>query len=184
MDFIPILLTTTLAAELLLAVGLLVSVFAPEHRIWPPPGRRSWQFWYVWILFTVAALGLTTLAVLDWNSFVFPDWLRYAVGLPLLVGGLALAFWGSGVLGWRRTSGRAGELKTDGLYRWSRNPQYLGDIANFLGLVLFSNATSALTPGLLAAALFALWPLSEEPWLRERFGEAYERYFERVPRFF
>lgn len=173
----------TLSAESLLALGLLVSILRPERRVWPPPGRNSWQFWAVWGLFVLAVLGLVALAVLDWNSFIFPGWLRYFVGLPMLVGGLTLAFYGSGVLGWRRTSGQKGALKTDGLYRYSRNPQYLGDIINFIGLVLFSNAGLVLGPGLLAAALFALWPFSEEPWLRERFSEAYERYCEQVPRF-
>ena len=180
----PYIFWLTLCAELLLGAGLLLSVLRPERRVWPPPGQRSWQFWSVWLLFAVAVFGLVTLAVLDWNSFVFPDWLRYGVGLPMLVGGLILAFWGSGILGWKRTSGQKGKLQTDGLYRYSRNPQYLGDIVNFVGLVLFSNVASVVVPGLLAAALFALWPFSEEPWLRERFGEAYERYCQRVPRFF
>ena len=181
---LSLLLWTTLSAEGLLGVGLLVSVLRPERRVWLPPGRDSWQFWFVWLLFAVAVAGLTLLAVFDWDSFGFPGWLRYAVGLPMLVVGLLLAFWGSGVLGWRRTSGQAGELKTDGLYRYSRNPQYVGDILNFIGLVLFSNSSLALAPGLLAAALFFFWPFSEEPWLKERFGVAYERYCQRVPRFF
>ena len=177
------LLSFTLLAELLLGGGLALSILRPERRIWPPPSRNSWQFWFVWLLFGSAVFGIALSAVLEWNSFIFSDRLRYGVGLPMLAGGLALAFWGSGILGWRRTSGQKGVLKTDGLYRYSRNPQYLGDSLNFVGLVLFSNATLVVVPGLLAALLFVLWPFSEEPWLKERFGEAYERYCERVPRF-
>ncbi len=36
-------------------------------------------------------------------------------------------------------------------------------------------------------ALYATWwlvmPFAEEPWLREQYGEAYEQYAARVPRF-
>lgn len=49
--------------------------------------------------------------------------------------------------------------------------------------MLLSNAALVVVPGLLAALLFASWLFSEEPWLKERFGEDYERYCERVPRF-
>ena len=183
-DLVSYLYWITLSAEGLLGAGLLLSILRPEYRIWPPPKKESWQFWFVWLLFALAVLGLVVFVLQDWNSFVFPNWLRYAVGLPTLVSGLVLAFWGSGILGWKRTSGQKGQLKTDGLYRYSRNPQYLGDIMNFVGLILVSNSALALIPGLLAATLFFLWPFSEEPWLRERFGAAYERYCQQVPRFF
>lgn len=172
-----------LASELILGAGLVTSILWPKWRVWPPPSRQSWQFWFVWILFAIAYAGLIVLAVLDWDSFMFPLWLRYAVGLPLFIGGLFLAFWGAGVLGWRPTQGLKGDLKTEGLYRYTRNPQYLGDILNLVGLVLFSNAMLVLAPSLLAALLFVLWPFTEEPWLKDRFGAAYERYCARVPRF-
>lgn len=173
----------TLAAELALGIGLIISVVNPARRIWPTPGWQSWQFWFVWvlILFVLAALGV--LALQDWNSYIFPDWLRYVFGAPLFVGGLVLAFSGVGRLGTYTSIGLKGKLTTTGLYRYSRNPQYLGDVACLLGLILFGNATIVVLPGLLGALLFALWPFSEEPWLRERFGEDYARYCERVPRF-
>ncbi len=174
----------TLSAEALLGLALLISIKKPKHRIWPPPKKQSWQFWLVWTAVVSMYLGLTTLAVLDWNNSIFPDWLRYFVGLPLLLGGLVLAFWGSGILGWKRTSGQKGDLQTDGLYRYSRNPQYLGDSINLIGLALFVNSSYALLPALFGAALYIFWPLTEEPWLRERFGAAYEHYYQRVPRFF
>lgn len=174
----------TLVAELALGLSLAVSIIKPARRIWPTPGWQSWQFWFVWILIIFALASLGVLALSDWNSFIFPDGLRHFIGLPLFVGGLVLAFSGVGRLGAYNSAGLKGKLMTGGVYRYSRNPQYLGDIISLVGLVLFSNATFMLLPGLLGALLFALWPFSEEPWLRERFGEAYERYCERVPRFF
>ncbi|MDH3622522.1 MAG: hypothetical protein OES69_13780 [Myxococcales bacterium] len=32
-------------------------------------------------------------------------------------------------------------------------------------------------------AWFALTPFTEEPWLRKQYGEAYDAYCQRVPRF-
>ena len=161
-----------------------MSIVSPARRIWPTPGLQSWRFWFVWVLIIFTLLSVGVLALSDWNSFVFTGWLRYFVGLPLFVSGLVLAFSGVGRLGTYNSAGLKGKLMTGGVYRYSRNPQYLGDIISLVGLVLFSNATFVLLPGLLGAVLFALWPFSEEPWLRKCFGEAYERYCGRVPRFF
>ena len=174
----------TLVAELALGVSLVVSVVNPTHRVWPTPGWESWQFWFIWVLIIFALASLGILALLDWNSFIFPGWLRYVVGLPLFLGGLVLPFSGVGRLGTYTSIGLKGKLTTTGLYRYSRNPQYLGDITCLIGVILLSNATIVLLPGLLGALLFALWPFSEESWLRERFGADYERYCRQVPRFF
>ena len=172
-----------MSAELLLGLALALSILKPERRVWPPPGRDSWQFGFVWGLTIFVFLGVAVLVVWDWNSFVFPNWLRYFVGATLFLGGLVLAFSGIAGLGAYNSAGLKGKFVTKGLYRYSRNPQYLGDMVSFVGLVLFSNAGSVVLPGLVAALLFALWPLCEEPWLKERFGAAYERYCEQVPRF-
>ena len=174
----------TLAAELALGVGLVVSVVSPARRVWPIPGWKSWQFWFFWVLILFVFVALGVLALSDWNSSIVPDWLRYVVGLPLLAGGLLLAFSGVGRLGTYNSAGLKGKLTTTGLYRYSRNPQYLGDAAGLVGLVLFSNATLVVFPGLFGALLFVLWPFTEEPWLKERFGANYERYCKKVPRFF
>ena len=173
----------TLAAELVLGIGLVISVVSPAHRVWPPPSRRSWQFWFVWAMIAFIFPSLGVLTVLSWNSFVFPYGLRYFVGFPLAMSGLVLYILGIGRLGAYNSAGLKGELMTGGLYCYSRNPQYLGGMVGLIGLVLFSNAFLVLLPGLLAALLFVLWPFSEEPWLRKRFGRDYERYCERVPRF-
>ena len=178
-----ILWSLVLVAEFLLGSSLALSVLRPERRVWPPPGRDSWQFWFVWLLIVFVYLGIAGLVVLDWNSFVFPDWLRYFVGLPLFAAGLFLAFSGLAGLGTHNSAGLSGEFVANGLYRYSRNPQYLGDILNLVGLALLSNVGSAVLPCLLGVLLYSLWPLSEEPWLRERFGAAYERYCRQVPRF-
>ena len=174
----------TLAAEFALGVSLVVSIVNPARRIWPTPGWKSPKFWFVWVLILFIFASLSRLALSDWNSYVFPGWLRYVVGFPLFLGGLVLAFSGVGRLGAYNSAGLKGKLTTTGLYRYSRNPQYLGDAASLVGLVLFSNANLVVLPGLLGALLFVLWPFTEEPWLKKRFGADYERYCKQVPRFF
>ena len=75
------------------------------------------------------------------------------------------------------------ELVVRGLYRWVRNPMYLGVL-----LVLFNEAwvLGSLAVAGYAAAVFlafhAFVTLYEEPALRRRFGEAYADYCATVPR--
>lgn len=76
-----------------------------------------------------------------------------------------------------------GPFVEEGPYRYSRNPQYVGDIALPAGYILLTNSLALLLTGLLAIGWFALAPFAEEPWLRARFGRAYEEYLEKVPRF-
>lgn len=75
------------------------------------------------------------------------------------------------------------ELVVRGLYRWMRNPMYVGVLSVVLGEALLFEAPMLV--GLVAVA-FAVFHsvviLYEEPVLREKFGEAYERYRRTVPR--
>jgi len=76
-----------------------------------------------------------------------------------------------------------GELLTDGVFARSRNPRYLAFMVAILGFALLLNypalyAVLALcVPGLYFVVLL------EERELRGRFGEQYEEYCRRVPRF-
>jgi protein-S-isoprenylcysteine O-methyltransferase Ste14 len=59
-------------------------------------------------------------------------------------------------IGLEATSGAEAELKTDGLYRWSRNPQYFVDIGILIGwanLSASSNSGGIATGGVVAFAL-------------------------------
>ena len=74
-------------------------------------------------------------------------------------------------------------LLSDGPYRMSRNPLYLGLLAAYLGagLITSSWGTLALAP---VAWLALQWGavLPEERYLRSRLGEVYAEYCARVPR--
>jgi protein-S-isoprenylcysteine O-methyltransferase Ste14 len=59
----------------------------------------------------------------------------------------------------------------------------VADILMLAGFAVLSNSLLALITGLIGAAWFVLAPFTEEPWLRDQFGEEYDRYIDAVPRF-
>jgi protein-S-isoprenylcysteine O-methyltransferase Ste14 len=94
--------------------------------------------------------------------------------------GLVLAAWrerGSGSLE------DPAALVTTGVHGLSRNPMYVGFAALHLGLAgLTGNGWMLLTCPV-SAALLHRAVLREEALLADRFGEAYEAYRARVPRY-
>ncbi len=80
--------------------------------------------------------------------------------------------------------GRGGRLITEGIYGRIRHPRY---IAVWLGTVAVAFFTNYLAIYIIAVAILPalyLVVVMEENELRDRFGEEYVRYCERVPRFF
>ena len=173
-----------LAVELMLAGSLLASMLWPKKRIWPPPAKWSWQFWWIWSLTIISLLGLFAIAALDWNTFAFVHWSRFVLGGSLFVGGSVFALWGVFTLSWHASAGLEAKLVTTGPYRYTRNPQYVGDFAVLLGIAVFSNSLLAMILSFVGIFCFWMAPLAEEPWLRQQYGGDYEEYCRTVPRFF
>lgn len=90
-----------------------------------------------------------------------------------------------------RDSWRAGipekdktELVTGGIYRYSRNPAFLGFDLLYIGILLaFFNAVHLLAAGY-AVGMLHLQILQEERYLTGAFGEAYREYKSHVGRYF
>jgi protein-S-isoprenylcysteine O-methyltransferase Ste14 len=108
-------------------------------------------------------------------------------GIPLMLFGLAI---GVAALVRFRAEGTpfdptaaANALATGGIYRFTRNPMYLGAILTFAGLGLWLKISwlVALMP-VLAVALHVLAIQREEAYLERRFGAAYRTYRDRVRR--
>ena len=181
------LLILFILVAILLAVvnGILVySIVKPSQRFWPPPAQRTWQYYVMWLLTIFLFGGVTVVGLLDWNSLGWPAQLRWPVGGGLVVAGNILAWTGVGQLSLKTTSGHAGQFVTDGLYTFSRNPQYIGDIAIIAGWAALSASLWAIPLCLGGIAAFLIIPFAEEPWLEELHGDAYREYRLRVPRFF
>lgn len=74
-------------------------------------------------------------------------------------------------------------LVVSGLYRYVRNPMYVGVFAAIVGQALLFGATSLLGYAACVALAFHLFVLGyEEPALRGQFGAQYDEYCRRVPR--
>lgn len=177
-------------AHLLVAVGLgaelvnLLGVLGSIRLGWQywPPGDRNWKFYLHWTLeqvFNVSLLGVT---YLTWNQLGVPRPVLAAAGVAFLVTFLA-ALWAGRDLGETETMGLEGELRTGGLYRYSRNPQYVFYLAATVAFAVFSASPLAIGMSAIYSTQWLLFPHAEEPWLKEQYGAPYQAYTEEVPRF-
>jgi len=76
-----------------------------------------------------------------------------------------------------------GRLVCEGIYARTRNPRYLEFLSLSFVYVAFANYTGTWILYLLTFPAIHLVVLLEEAELRERFGEEYEEYCRRVPRY-
>jgi protein-S-isoprenylcysteine O-methyltransferase Ste14 len=75
------------------------------------------------------------------------------------------------------------QLVATGLYSYSRNPIYVADVEILLGIFLVRGDVLLLLYVVLFAGAIHAWIVRrEEPELRDRFGEEYVEYTQRVPR--
>jgi protein-S-isoprenylcysteine O-methyltransferase Ste14 len=107
-----------------------------------------------------------------------PAW--RSIGLVLFVTGLTIMIVGQATL-WRNYSGfvvikQDHQLITHGIYRFTRNPIYLGALIVFAGIPIYSASGAGLLAmvGMVPILLHRIG--MEERMLAEHFGEAYEAY--------
>jgi protein-S-isoprenylcysteine O-methyltransferase Ste14 len=168
-NFAFILFGVTLFFEVLIGVGLLMSLVLPAHRIWPPPKKRSWQFVYMHLL-TESSISLYfVLGFLDLNTFFFTHWIHFFFGSISTAVGALIFVWALGTLTIATSLGLKQRIVNKGPYTYSRNPQYIGIVLFLIETMLIFNSFNA--------------SFVEEPWLKENFGEEYENYRKKVPRF-
>ena len=128
-------------------------------------------------------------------AFLIPLWIasgsKPAPGIAALVAlgtGLATLLWcvaafyidGKGTLApWAPPR----HLVTTGLYRFSRNPMYIGVLLVLVGwALLYESRALAWYAAAIALAFHLRVILGEEPWLAQQHGAAWIAYEDRVPR--
>ena len=79
--------------------------------------------------------------------------------------------------------GHGGQLLKDGIYRRIRHPRYVEIAVGTLAYATFSNYLGAYIAALALLPMLHLVVLLEERELHARFGEQYELYCKRVPRY-
>ncbi len=147
---------------------------SPKRKIYPP----------VWL-----ALCLLTMIAID--HFVTPHGqspmaLRY-LGFAIILLGLGLAAWAGGDF---RKAGtdmvpfkNVTALVTDGIYRYTRNPMYLGMALLLLGTaLLLGSLLSIIVVPFFMTIIQTRFIQPEEHMLRELFGDDYTDYCARVRR--
>lgn len=155
----------------------------------PPP--------LIYIGFLVLGWGLAALgarpeaaaAGLGWldTGFGLTTELRRGIALPLIFGGLLLDGMAAGLFRRHDTAVEPWKpstaLVTEGLYRFSRNPIYVGFAVTYAGLAIAMDSVLALA--LLVPCLAVVDRLviaREERYLADRFGADYAAYRARVRR--
>ncbi|MBU6489629.1 MAG: isoprenylcysteine carboxylmethyltransferase family protein [Burkholderiales bacterium] len=121
------------------------------------------------------------------THLIAPPWNRFG-SLPAVVG-LAIAV--AAIVRFRqaRTTtnpmdpSKASRLVTDGVFRISRNPMYLGLVLLLIGwAVWLGSASPWLVPPLFVTVITVVQIIPEERALGQRFGDQYRSYQQRVAR--
>ena len=145
------------------------------------------------LLWTLLIPGVVTV-YLPWRFFGLGE-VRFHAGDPLHYLGAALAGAGAVLLFlcirefFARGRGTLSpvdpprELVVTGLYRFVRNPMYLGVATLLAGEILLTRSTGLLVMALVWFVLVNIFVVfHEEPWLRRTFGASYEAYAGKVRR--
>ncbi len=163
--------------------SILWSIAYPERRIWPPQRYTAITPILVWLP-TFSLFGiLLVLGVSSWGNLALPSWLRFGFGIPLIVIGNIVVWSEVAHFGVPQTGGAKGTLRTAGMYRYSRNPQYMADIAIVGGWMMLAAAPSALIVGTASILILISAPFAEEPWLKKQYGSDFEEYMASTRRF-
>jgi protein-S-isoprenylcysteine O-methyltransferase Ste14 len=176
----------------ILAVERVHNVRAFGFGRWAPIQGVAARTWKIAVLAAFVLAAIAWLAP-QWEDMLGrPEW----AGAPALRWVAAILFTVSTALivaaqiqmgaSWRIGVPKEGpgDLVTGGLFAWSRNPIFVGMLGAALALFLWSPHVAS------AALLAATWTLTqvqvriEEEALREKHGDAYERYAAQAGRWF
>jgi len=98
------------------------SIAVPERRIWPPRRYTVITPVLVWVP-TFSLFGiLVVLGIWGWGDPAIPGWLRFGVGIPIILIGNVVVWSEVTHFGMPQTGGAKGTLRTTGMYRYSRYP--------------------------------------------------------------
>jgi protein-S-isoprenylcysteine O-methyltransferase Ste14 len=152
------------------------------------------MIWLKTLLFTIIAPGAVTVLLPYWilsskwnEAIALPGALRFFGLAPLLIG-FGIYLWCAYDFAAKGRGTPAPidppkQLVRSGLYRFTRNPMYVGVVLILLGeAVFFSSAALFFYAAVVFIGFNGFILFYEEPTLRRLFGESYSRYCAEVPR--
>lgn len=156
-----------------------------DHLIGKPPihpvlfytGKISGYF--TWAILILALSGIITV---ERSTFLWSTYFSYVL-LIIAIGISLLSIFNLG------KSTRLGlplentELKTNGCYRVSRNPMYLGFNMLTTAAMLYTVDIWVILPGIYSIVVYHFIIISEEKFLARRFGSEYLAYRRKVRRY-
>ena len=108
--------------------------------------------------------------------FIFIGDLLLVIFLPIFIAGIYY-------LNRRGAVGQSATLRTNGIYRYTRNPMYIGISMIIIGIGLIMLNTGVIIGGLLWLCITFMQGKREEKELYIRFGEKYKKYRNTTPMF-
>lgn len=142
-----------------------------------------------WIPLTLFAICVSLMALCRWTGLASRQLRRPAtyLGIIPIILGLTIGFVGCWQLGKAGTTvkafGRPGSLVTNGIYRYTRNPIYLGLALMLIGACALFSARCALVPVAIFILVADRWFIrGEERLLSEKFSSEFEQYRARTRR--
>jgi protein-S-isoprenylcysteine O-methyltransferase Ste14 len=133
----------------------------------------------LWAVMAIHSFGV------DISMIRLPILVKY-ISLILWFSGFTILFAGKSGLGESFRIGQPNEsttLKTGGLFRFSRNPMYLGVYATVFAVILYAANLAVLLVGLYVLVAHHLIVLAEEKYLKLTFGKKYKGYCRSVRRY-
>jgi protein-S-isoprenylcysteine O-methyltransferase Ste14 len=138
-------------------------------------------------LFYLAALALGLVVQHLYPVSFLPRAVNLVLAMVCIIGSVALIFWSVITFRLAKTSlitvKPTTALVTDGPFRFTRNPMYLGSALLYLGVGLWLNAlwvVVMLVPLLLVIQSYVI--VREERYMERKFGQEYLQYKARVRR--
>lgn len=159
------------------------SIAQHKSRIWPPIRYSRTTPLIVWGTSLLLLISIFGLGLIGWGQWEIPRVVRFGLGATMVVLGNVGAWYEVARFGLEQTGGAKGSLISNGLYRYSRNPQYLSCIVLLSGWALLFASLVALPVILATIIVLLVAPLSEEAWMEEHYGEAYLTYKTQVRRY-
>jgi protein-S-isoprenylcysteine O-methyltransferase Ste14 len=132
-------------------------------------------------------LGIFVGRALNLPGFGIQSDLKVLIGSAVMLIGAIVNFAGAGLFMRHRTAiiphKPASRLVTTGIYRWTRNPMYLGIALLYCGLaILFDSILALLLLPFVLLIIQTQVIAKEEAYLERAFGEEYRAYKSRVGR--